>query len=170
MRARLIAFGKLKTPGLREAADYYLKLVRPWSALEEIELKPAHLSDKSEALRRQCQISEQEMLRKTVSRPQGRASGTTRQRVYYLDEKAKPLSTLEWAEHVRRWKDDSLQDLVFCLGSSVGFHEDFRRECHGAFSLGPQTLSHELARVVFLEQYYRAWSVVQGHPYHNEGA
>jgi 23S rRNA (pseudouridine1915-N3)-methyltransferase len=160
----LIAFGKLKTPGLRSAADYYLKLLRPWVPLEEIELKPLPVPDKAPATRQRIQTKEALLVDEKLS-----SALSGRGAFYVLDEGGKVLSTRQWAELVRDWQSQSVPEVGFCLGSSLGFSDAIRKRARGVLSLGPQTLSHELARVVLLEQLYRAWSVTRGHPYHNEG-
>ncbi|MGZ3689613.1 MAG: 23S rRNA (pseudouridine(1915)-N(3))-methyltransferase RlmH [Bdellovibrionota bacterium] len=158
MRLRLVAFGKLKTPGLREAADYYLKLSRSWVEIEEIELKPLTVPDKSPATRNKIQEKEAALLLERL-RPQTA--------IYLLDELGKTQPTREWAALTAKW--EAAGDVALCIGSSLGFGEEIREKARGLLSLGPQTLPHELARVVLLEQVYRAFSVTRGHPYHNEG-
>lgn len=158
MRLKLVVFGKLKNPGMRDSADYYLRLIRPWVTVEEIELKPIAVPDKSDASRRQIQQKEAELLRKRL--------GATP--FYLLDESGKARTTLEWSQLAREW-ESSTPEIALCLGSSLGFSAEVRKLAKGMISLGPQTLAHELARVVLLEQLFRAWSVVRGHPYHNEG-
>jgi 23S rRNA (pseudouridine1915-N3)-methyltransferase len=166
MRLALVAFGKLKTPGLRESADYYRKLLRTWTELEEIELKPLSVPDKSEATRRKIQEKEGELLLAKLEQTRS---------YYLLDERGKALDTQGWARLARSWEESSSGgagagvSVALCIGSSLGFSEEVRSRARGLLSLGPQTLSHELARVVLLEQVYRAWSVNRGHPYHNEG-
>jgi len=164
MRLQLFAFGKLRTAGLRETADYYLRNLRPWTELHEEELKPLHVPDKSPGHRARIQEKEgallTERLGKTVP-PRGR--------IYLLDETGKNMTTRHWAELARELEASGTPAAAFCIGSSLGFGEAPRARAHGLFSLGAQTLSHELARVVLLEQLYRAWSVIRGHPYHNEG-
>lgn len=165
MRVLLFAFGKLKNPGMREAADYYLKLIRPWVEVQELELKPIAVPDKSEATRRRIQEQEgQELLSRihTLERL-GRIP------FYILDEGGKTLPTRKWAEMAMTWQTET-PELALVIGSSLGFSDEVRKKARGALSFGPQTLPHELARVVLLEQLYRAWSVIKKHPYHNEGA
>jgi len=56
--------------------------------------------------------------------------------------------------------------LVFAIGAADGFGEDFCRQADFVLSIGKMTLAHELARVVLLEQVYRAFTILKGHPYH----
>lgn len=165
MQLWLFAFGKLRTPGLREAADYYSKLIQPWVPLEEVELKPLSVPDKSPATRKQIQQKEGELLLDKLSK-----SVSSRGGFYLLDEGGKAMTTQAWSGLVRDWEREGSPDLALCIGSSLGFSDAVRKSARGTLSLGPQTLPHELARVVLLEQLYRAWSVVRNHPYHNEGA
>lgn len=165
MRVYLFAFGKLRTPGLREAAEYYQKLIRPWVHLEVVELKPIPVPDKSAATRLKIQAKESEILLEKIESQLSSAS--SRVGIYLLDETGKAHSTEQWAKQAREWEDHGPAEAALCIGSSLGFSPELRKKARGVFSLGPQTLPHELARVVLLEQLYRAWSVIRGHPYHN---
>ncbi len=162
MQLQVVAFGKLKTPGLREAADYYSKLIRPWVTLEEIELKPISVPDKFPATRSQIQSKEAQILTERL----GIGQKSRRHALYLLDEDGRGHTTESWAGLVRQWEGESIAQVSLCVGSSLGFSDDLRSKAKGILSLGPQTLPHELARVVLLEQLYRAWSVTRGHPYH----
>jgi 23S rRNA (pseudouridine1915-N3)-methyltransferase len=164
VKLTLLAFGKLKTPGLQESADYYRKLIRTWVPIQEIELKPLPVPDKNPATRAKIQSKEAELLSDKLS---GLLSG--RGALYLLDEGGKARTTHQWADLVREWESSSIPEVALCIGSSLGFDESVRKRARGILSLGPQTLPHELARVVLLEQLYRAWSVTRGHPYHVQG-
>lgn len=163
MRVQLIAFGKLKTPGLRDAAEHYLKLLRPWMTLQEIEIKPIPVPDSSAATRLKIQGQEAKLLLQRLN------DGETP--FYLLDEGGNTLSTLKWAEMIRLWEGQGsrYQNVALCIGSSLGFSDELRKKAEGILSFGSQTLAHELARIVLMEQIFRAWSVVRGHPYHREG-
>ena len=163
-KLQIVAFGKLKTPGLRESADYYLKVLSGFVPCEEIELKPLSVSEKSPELRRKIQTQEAEVLLQRVT-PQ--SSHAAKPWLYLLDEKGKALPSSGWAELARSWEDQSAGRVVLCLGSSLGFAPELRAQARGLLSLGPHTLPHELARVVLLEQLFRSWSILRGHPYHN---
>jgi len=165
VRLCLFAFGKLKTPGLRDTADYYKRIIRPWSPIEEIELKPLPVPGKHPSVRSKIQEKEGLLL---LERMKNDAS--QRGIFYLLDETGKAKSTQSWAQDIRAWESEGIPTVSFCIGSSLGFSSELRQKAKGTLSLGPQTLSHELARVVLLEQLYRAFSVVRGHPYHNEGS
>jgi len=84
-----------------------------------------------------------------------------------LDEKGKQWSTLEWAEHYRHWLQQTPQ-LNFILGGPDGLLPQLLQQADQKIALGKMTMPHGLARVVLMEQIYRVWSVVAGHPYHRE--
>ena len=85
-----------------------------------------------------------------------------------LDEKGKAAATVEWKREFERWERGGKAKTAWLLGGADGHGEDFCRQCGVAWSLGPQTLSHDLALVVLLEQLYRVESWRAGHPYHRE--
>jgi 23S rRNA (pseudouridine1915-N3)-methyltransferase len=165
MLIRIAAFGKLRTPGLREALDYYLRNLGPWAPNEELELKALAVPDKSQATRALIQEKEGGLLLEKLE-PSLKSRGL----LVLLDETGKSLRTQEWAEMLRSWESDGVREVNFCIGSSLGFSSEVRARARKVVSLGPQTLPHELARVVLGEQIYRAHSVIHGHPYHNEGS
>lgn len=165
MNLKIVAFGKLKMPGLREALDYYVRNLKPWASVDELELKPLHVPDKSPATRKQIQEKEGSLLLEKLN-----SSFESRGILILLDETGKSLRTQEWAELIRSWQEEGIREASFCIGSSLGFSAEVRARARKTVSFGPQTLPHELARVILGEQLYRAYSVLNGHPYHNEGS
>jgi 23S rRNA (pseudouridine1915-N3)-methyltransferase len=84
-----------------------------------------------------------------------------------LDEHGKQWTTAQWAQQYRHWMQH--HPLVnFIIGGPDGLSEEVIKSSAQTISLGKLTLPHGLARVVLMEQLYRAWSVVEGHPYHRE--
>jgi 23S rRNA (pseudouridine1915-N3)-methyltransferase len=84
-----------------------------------------------------------------------------------LDEHGRQWSTQEWAEQYRGWR---LQypAVNFIIGGPDGLDPGLLQKANAKVALGRLTLPHGLARVVLIEQLYRAWSVCEGHPYHRE--
>ncbi len=164
MKLYLVAFGKLKAPGIRETVDYYVRNTKAFCPIEEIELKALPVPDKSPSTRVLIQAKEAEILEDRLAKLL-----SARGAFFLLDEKGKTAVTLEWANQLRAFEDQSIPEVAFCIGSSLGFADSVKKKARGLFSFGPQTLSHEIARLVAAEQLYRALSVVRGHPYHHEG-
>lgn len=164
---RVLAFGKLKTEGLRTSADYYLKLIQHLKkfnstiSFSELELKSLPVPNKSEATREKIQHQEAELLINVFQ---------TGRKIVLLDETGKNLTTQEWTDWLKREERSETKGIDFCIGSSLGFSKEIREKAALTLSLGKQTLPHELARVVLLEQLYRSLSYGLGLPYHIEGS
>jgi 23S rRNA (pseudouridine1915-N3)-methyltransferase len=88
-----------------------------------------------------------------------------RHKLVLLDSQGKQLSSEELAEFLEREQLNALP-LLFAIGGSDGFSDEARRLTGFTLSLGKMTLPHELARVVLLEQLYRAFTILKNHPYH----
>jgi 23S rRNA (pseudouridine1915-N3)-methyltransferase len=83
-----------------------------------------------------------------------------------LDSRGKQFSSEEFAEFLRNHRDRNPLPLFFAIGPANGFSPQLRQEANLLLSLGKMTVAHELARVVLLEQLYRAFTILTGHPYH----
>jgi 23S rRNA (pseudouridine1915-N3)-methyltransferase len=86
--------------------------------------------------------------------------------IILLDSCGRQFSSEEFAEFLEDQQNRNPQPLLFAVGGPDGFSEEARRSAFLVLSLGKMTLAHELARVVVLEQLYRAFSILKGHPYH----
>jgi len=84
-----------------------------------------------------------------------------------LDSRGTELSSEELAEFLQNHQDRNPQPLVLAIGPADGFSDAARKVANTNISLGKMTLPHELARVVLLEQVYRAFTILKGHPYHS---
>ncbi len=83
----------------------------------------------------------------------------------FLDVKGKPWSTETLAENLKQWQMAG-QDLAFVIGGPDGFDEECLLHADAKWSMSNLTLPHPLVRIVFIEQLYRAWTILQNHPYH----
>jgi 23S rRNA (pseudouridine1915-N3)-methyltransferase len=84
-----------------------------------------------------------------------------------LDESGKQWSSLEWSEQLQRWMLEYSQ-VNLIIGGPDGLSEECRQVCTQRIALGRMTMPHALVRVVLIEQIYRAWTLLKGHPYHRE--
>ena len=90
---------------------------------------------------------------------------TPGEQVVVLDERGKQTTSRELAGRLSDWQADG-RDLCFVIGGPDGVSADCRGRADFVWSLSRLTLPHGLARVLFAEQMYRAWSLLTGHPYH----
>ena len=165
----LVCFGKLKTPGLEEAVQEFTKRLGRFTEFHCIELKPIPVPDKSETHRSLIPEKEGEILIELFQTPGFKSKAGRNPEIWCLDETGKAMKTTQWATLFQEAQDRGTGELVFILGGSYGLSEAILKMAHKLVSFGPQTLSHELARLVLVEQLYRALSYASGHPYHHEG-
>lgn len=87
--------------------------------------------------------------------------------VIALDEHGSDLRTQAIADHLKHWRENG-QDIAFLIGGANGLDPSLKT--HGALTwkLSSLTLPHAFARLLIIEQLYRAWTILQGHPYHRE--
>jgi 23S rRNA (pseudouridine1915-N3)-methyltransferase len=136
--------GKTKNPAIQSLTIDYLKRLQQYSESEGVSVKD------EVALLKLC----------------GHDGRGTRRWLVLLDSRGKQLSSEELASFLREHSERNPTPLVFAIGPADGFSQDIRRQADLVLSLGKMTLAHELARVVLLEQLYRAFTILKGHPYH----
>jgi len=137
--------GKTKEPAVQSLTDEYLKRLSRYADAQGTALKD------EAALLKLC----------------GR-DARPRHTLVLLDTRGKQLSSEEFAEFLGNHQDRNPLPLLFAVGPANGFTTAARQEANLLLSLGKMTLAHELARVVLLEQLYRAYTILKGHPYHLE--
>lgn len=142
MKLTIAWIGKTKNPAIQSLTDEYLKRLRQFAEAEGLSLKD------EAALLKLCE------------------SRGARRRLVLLDSRGKQLSSEELAVFLREHQDRNPLPLVFAIGPADGFSDQLRARSDFVLSIGKMTLAHELARIVLLEQVYRAFTVLKGHPYH----
>jgi 23S rRNA (pseudouridine1915-N3)-methyltransferase len=102
-------------------------------------------------------------------REANKSKGTTAAKatLVLLDSRGKEFSSEQFAKFLGDYQDRNPLLLILAIGGADGFSEEMRVAAQYTISLGKMTLAHELARVVLLEQVYRAFTILKGHPYHS---
>lgn len=95
-----------------------------------------------------------------------RSAGRTTPVLMLLDSRGKEMTSREFASFIESQQSADVQHLIFAVGPADGFSQETRSRAHRLLSLGKMTFPHELARVVLLEQIYRAFTILKNHPYH----
>jgi 23S rRNA (pseudouridine1915-N3)-methyltransferase len=93
--------------------------------------------------------------------------GGSKSTLVLMDSRGKEFSSEQFAKFLGDYQDRNPLPLVFAVGGANGFGAEVRDAAQQTISLGKMTLAHELARVVLLEQIYRAFTILKGHPYHS---
>ena len=143
MKLRVAWIGKTKESAIQTLTAEYLKRLSRYVATEGLEL-----ADEAALLR-------------LMERP-----GRTAPVLVLMDQRGKQVSSEELANFLRYHQEQGTQDLIFAIGPSDGWEDPTLRAAKQVLSMGKMTLPHELARVILLEQLYRGYTILQGHPYH----
>ncbi len=83
-----------------------------------------------------------------------------------LDEKGKPLTSEAFSRNLELWGQSGSREIVFILGGPYGLEESLKKKSDFCLSFSTMTLAHGMARMLLLEQVYRAFSILRGEPYH----
>lgn len=144
MKIRIFWVGKTKERYLIEGINHYLKLLRCMAQISIIEIKDEKGKIRDEALF----LEGRRILKQTDS-------------YILLDERGKEFSSIDFARYLN---DKSSVDFV--MGGAFGVSDEIREKSSDTIALSKMTLTHEMTRLVFLEQLYRAMTIIKGKNYH----
>jgi 23S rRNA (pseudouridine1915-N3)-methyltransferase len=152
VKIKIAWIGKTKEPAIQSLTDEYVKRISRYTRLETVALR-------DEA---------------TLLQIAGRGSGIPAKRgnsekstLVLMDSRGRQLSSEEFARFLGDYQDRNRLPLLFAIGPADGFSDVALQAAQQTISLGRMTLAHELARVILLEQLYRAFTILKGHPYHS---
>ena len=146
MKIRIAWIGKTKEPAIASLTEEYLKRISRYAEVEGVAVR-----------------DEADLLTKFGESTRGNAKST----LVLMDSRGKEFSSEQFAKFLGDYQDRNPLPLVFAIGGADGFSAETRAGAQSVISLGKMTLAHELARVVLLEQVYRAFTILKGHPYHS---
>lgn len=144
MRIRLVFLGKTRNPHLQALIEDYRRRLSRFAPIEVVEWKSTDGSPRA------------------LEEARGKKQNAP---VVLLDAGGQAFTSEEFAGWLGRQMNSGQKELVFLLGGAEGFPEETKRKASTLLSLSRLTLPHELARVVLLEQLYRAFALLRQHPY-----
>lgn len=142
VKLKIAWIGKTKEAAIESLTENYLVRISHYAQMESVVLK------------------DEAQLLKLARGPQNKHT------LILLDGGGKQFSSEDFAHYLGDYRDRNSQPVLFAVGPANGFSAEARKSAALVLSLGKMTLAHELARVVLLEQIYRAFTILQGHPYH----
>ena len=151
MKIKIAWIGKTKEPAIGSLTEEYLKRISRYAQVEGVSLR-----DEDGLL---------EMGGRGASKSKG-ATAAAKSTLALMDSRGKEFSSEQFAKFLGDYQDRNPLPLILAIGGADGFSEATRAVAQHTISLGKMTLAHELARVVLLEQVYRAFTILKGHPYH----
>lgn len=155
MKIKIIALGKIKEKFLKEGIDEFLKRLTPYAAVEVIELSPVEIKD--EHLIERALDEEGEKILSYI-KPQSY--------VITMEIKGKELSSEEFAEKIVELTNDGQGEIVFVIGSSCGISKNVSARANFKMSMSKMTFLHQFARLILIEQIYRAFKIIKCETYH----
>jgi 23S rRNA (pseudouridine1915-N3)-methyltransferase len=151
MRLRLIWTGKTKDARLRALCEDYLKRLAHFVRCEITELREAKGSTGQAGIEKDSTRISDALHDGTV--------------LVVLDPEGVQLTSEELAAQIQRWNNEGTREVSFVIGGPSGVSKEFLAKANKRWSLSRLTLTHEMARMVLLEQLYRAYTIIHGLPY-----
>jgi len=155
MRIKIITTGKTKERYLKSGIQMYLDRLKHYGRIEYMEGKG---SRGQTAPDQQLKVETAWML-KVIEEQDF---------VILLDEKGEQLSSRGLARQLNHWMNHVSQPLSFVIGGAYGFSSEMRARANYTLSLSKMTFSHQMVRLIFAEQLYRAFTILAGQSYHND--
>ncbi|MEK7850484.1 MAG: 23S rRNA (pseudouridine(1915)-N(3))-methyltransferase RlmH [Deltaproteobacteria bacterium] len=155
MKIKAIFVGRLQDRYLKEGIETYRDRISRYIPMELVEVEDESVTAKAE--HKKIKSKEAERILKKVAR------GSM---LVALDEKGKGLSSEALAGFIQKAMDAGTKELFFAVGGSLGLGEKVKERADLTLSLSDMTFTHQMVRVILLEQLYRAFTIIKGEPYH----
>ena len=157
MKITLIAIGKTEDKYLIEGIDKYLNRLKHYINFNMVIIPDVkNTKNLTEA---QQKTKEAELILKQLNNSDV---------VVLLDEKGKKYTSVQYSQYINKQMVGSVQNLVFIIGGPYGFDESIYKRANSSISLSDMTFSHQMVRLFFVEQLYRAFTILKNEPYHHE--
>ncbi|MCU0402526.1 MAG: 23S rRNA (pseudouridine(1915)-N(3))-methyltransferase RlmH [Algoriphagus sp.] len=157
MQIKLVAIGKTDHPAIQKLIEEYSGRLDHYIRLEW-EVIPDLKNTKSMSEEAQKE-KEGELILKKIQHSD---------ELILLDEKGKMFSSIEFSAFLQKKMNSGLRQLIFVIGGPYGFSEQVYSRANGKISLSKMTFSHQMIRPFFVEQLYRALTILRNEPYHHE--
>lgn len=157
MKIKLLCIGPTGKDFLEKGEDEYLKRLKHYCSIEKIVIPD--LKNQKNLSENQIKEQEGKLLLQKVG--QG-------ERIILLDDKGKTFGSMQFSSYLQQNFNQGGKGLVFVVGGAYGFSEEVYQAASDKISLSKMTFSHQMIRMIFLEQLYRAFTILKGEPYHHE--
>ena len=155
MKIKIIALGKIKEKFLKEGINEFLKRLTPYASVSVLELSPIEIKD--ENLTEKILLEEGEKILSNIK---------PLDFVITMEIGGKQFSSEEFASKIKTLTNDGVQEIVFVIGSSCGIGENVSKRANLKMSMSKMTFLHQFARLILVEQIYRAFKIIKGETYH----
>jgi len=156
MKIKVICIGKTGKNFLSEGEREYLGRLKHYVKVEKIEL--TDIKNARKLSKDQVKTEEGKLLLTEID---------AGDQVYLLDERGKSYSSEKFSDFLQKRFNQGGKGLVFVIGGAYGFSDEMYARAQGKVSLSEMTFSHQMIRMIFFEQLYRAMTILRGEPYHH---
>ncbi|MBI1837972.1 MAG: 23S rRNA (pseudouridine(1915)-N(3))-methyltransferase RlmH [Flavobacteriia bacterium] len=157
MKIKLVCIGKTGKEFLISGENEYLKRLKHYVPVERIEI-PDLKNTKKLTIEQIKELEGKEILSKV----------SIGEQLILLDERGKIFSSVEFSQFLQQKFNQGGHGLIFVIGGAYGFSEEVYASATSKISLSKMTFSHQMIRMIFFEQVYRAMTILKGEPYHHE--
>jgi 23S rRNA (pseudouridine1915-N3)-methyltransferase len=157
MKITLLTVGKTEDAYIKDGIDKFVKRLKHYTKLEIIDLP--ELKNTKALTSEQQKTREAELILKKLS---------ITDHVVLLDEKGLEFSSVQFADYLDKKAIGSVQSMVFIIGGPYGFDATVYQRANAQLALSRMTFSHQMVRLFFVEQLYRAYTIIKGEPYHHQ--
>jgi 23S rRNA (pseudouridine1915-N3)-methyltransferase len=167
LKIKIAWIGKTKVSALQALTDEYLQRISRYVPVEGIALRDEVALLEMCGRASSAKSSGKSSAGNSFSARHRKSAGGAKSTLVLMDSRGKEFTSEQLAQFLRDYQERIPLPLVFAVGAADGFDEETRGAAQFTISLGKMTMAHELARVVLLEQVYRAFTILKGHPYHS---
>lgn len=147
--------GKTTDESIKRIEADYEKRIKRYTAFESIVIDNSSVRNGPESV---IKLKEGEMILKKLS---------PGDHLILLDERGKTYSSVQFAAEINNWMNSSKKTVVLTIGGAYGFSDEVKARANGMISLSAMTFSHQIVRVIIMEQVYRAFTILNNEPYHH---
>ena len=155
MKIKIIALGKIKEKFLKDGIDEFLKRLTPYTTIEIVELIPVEIKDEN-------------LIKKALEQEAEKILANIKPDSYVITMEilGKQLSSEDFAQKINEVTISGMSELVFIIGSSYGIAPIVSQRANYKLSFSKMTFLHQFARLLLVEQIYRAFKILKGETYH----
>ena len=155
MKIKVILIGKTTDDAIRQIEADYEKRIKRYTSFEYTHIDNSSIRSGPEQIIKQ---KEGDLILKKL---------TPSDHVLLMDERGRSYSSIQFAAEFNNWMNTSKKTVVLIIGGAYGFSDEVRQRANGSISLSAMTFSHQIVRIILLEQIYRAFTILNNEPYHH---
>jgi len=157
MKVTLVEVGKTEADYLKKGIDIYTKRISHYIAFNELVIS---------SLKKTGSLTEAQQKQKEGEQILNLLSPADE--LILLDEKGEKYSSVAFAKYIEKKMIAGNRNIIFVIGGPYGFSSDVYARATSTISLSEMTFSHQMVRLIFVEQFYRAMTILKGEPYHHQ--